>query len=172
MLKIRRPLGRLIFNMGIAIPGKTVFLIETAPRRLMSYFTRLERAAFTYELYCMFYLPIFDKRMIHTFGFMVIFFWQNQLLNLRPFIASIPRNISRKSIFSTIYEYHVAIVHLISSGLPVIYALELLVMCWDSQTGPVEFICAIMPVCDIMFIYNCDLAASNRISFGCLYITG
>ena len=30
MLKIRRPLGRLIFNMGIAIPGKTVFLIETA----------------------------------------------------------------------------------------------------------------------------------------------
>ena len=32
MLKIRRPLGRLIFNMGITIPGKTVFLIETAPR--------------------------------------------------------------------------------------------------------------------------------------------
>ena len=32
MLKIRQPLGRLIFNMGIAIPGKTVFLIETAPR--------------------------------------------------------------------------------------------------------------------------------------------
>ena len=32
MLKIRRPLGRLIFNTGIAIPGKTVFLIETAPR--------------------------------------------------------------------------------------------------------------------------------------------
>ena len=31
MLKIRRPLGRLIFNMGIAIPGKTVFLIGTAP---------------------------------------------------------------------------------------------------------------------------------------------
>ena len=31
MLKIRRPLGRLIFNMGIAIPGKTVFHIETAP---------------------------------------------------------------------------------------------------------------------------------------------
>ena len=36
MLKIRRPLGRLIFNMGIAIPGKTVFLIETAPRPLYS----------------------------------------------------------------------------------------------------------------------------------------
>ena len=32
MLKIRRPLGRLIFIMGFAIPGKTVFLIETAPR--------------------------------------------------------------------------------------------------------------------------------------------
>ena len=38
MLKIRRPLGRLIFNMGIAIPGKTVFLIETAPwGRMMSH---------------------------------------------------------------------------------------------------------------------------------------
>ena len=35
-LKIRRPLGRLIFNMGIATPGKTVFLIETAPRLLYS----------------------------------------------------------------------------------------------------------------------------------------
>ena len=35
MLKIRRPLGRLIFNMGIAIPGKTVFLIETAPGALI-----------------------------------------------------------------------------------------------------------------------------------------
>ena len=33
MLKIRRPVGRLIFNMGIAIPSKTVFLIETAPRK-------------------------------------------------------------------------------------------------------------------------------------------
>ena len=31
ILKIRRPLGRLIFNMGIVTPGKTVFLIETAP---------------------------------------------------------------------------------------------------------------------------------------------
>ena len=37
MLKIRRPLGRLIFNMGIAIPGKTVFLIETAPRMRLSH---------------------------------------------------------------------------------------------------------------------------------------
>ena len=35
MLKIRRPSGRLIFNMGIAIPGKTVFLIETAPWKAM-----------------------------------------------------------------------------------------------------------------------------------------
>ena len=36
MLNIRRPLGPLIFNMGIAIPVKTVFLIETAPRLLQS----------------------------------------------------------------------------------------------------------------------------------------
>ena len=46
MLKIRRPLGRLIFNMGIAIPGKTVFLIETAPRLM----TQLKLPAdFTYS---------------------------------------------------------------------------------------------------------------------------
>ena len=31
VLKIRRPTGRLIFNMGIPIPGKTVFYIETGP---------------------------------------------------------------------------------------------------------------------------------------------
>ena len=43
MLKIRRPLGRLIFNMGIAIPGKTVFLIETAPRTPSQYKDRLSR---------------------------------------------------------------------------------------------------------------------------------
>ena len=36
MLKIRRPLGRLIFNMGIATLGKTVFLIDTAPCLLRS----------------------------------------------------------------------------------------------------------------------------------------
>ena len=41
MLKIRRPTGRLIFNMGITIPGKTVFYIETGPRSLPPYgFTR------------------------------------------------------------------------------------------------------------------------------------
>ena len=43
-IKIRRPLGRLIFNMGIAIPGKTVFLIETAPR-LAYIFTGLAGSA-------------------------------------------------------------------------------------------------------------------------------
>ena len=40
MLKIRRLLGRLIFNMGIAIPGKTVFLIETAPSFLFVLFVK------------------------------------------------------------------------------------------------------------------------------------
>ena len=47
MLKIRRPLGRLIFNMGIATPGKTVFLIETAPRKQYGYCsTRLYTTCF------------------------------------------------------------------------------------------------------------------------------
>ena len=43
MLKIRRPLGRLIFNMGIAIPGKTVFLIETAPWWTVAPFTNMDK---------------------------------------------------------------------------------------------------------------------------------
>ena len=50
MLKIRRPLGRLIFNMGIAIPGKTVFLIETAPRSLHA----------IWMLVSVWYIDIFD----------------------------------------------------------------------------------------------------------------
>ena len=45
MLKIRRPLGRLIFNMGIAIPGKTVFLIETAPWQQISGSTSFQAMA-------------------------------------------------------------------------------------------------------------------------------
>ena len=54
MLKIRRPLGRLIFNMGIAIPGKTVFLIETAPRypgMLWSLWNSFENWILVYEIY-------------------------------------------------------------------------------------------------------------------------
>ena len=50
MLKIRRPLGRLIFNMGIAIPGKTVFLIETAPRKLIATKTIFHRIGITMEI--------------------------------------------------------------------------------------------------------------------------
>ena len=46
MLKIRRPLGRLIFNMGIAIPGKTVFLIETPPCLLLMVLRPLAKQIF------------------------------------------------------------------------------------------------------------------------------
>ena len=60
MLKIRRPLGRLIFNMGIAIPGKTVFLIETTP---------------CFVLYCLvswkdqqFHLKVHDKDIKDVIG--------------------------------------------------------------------------------------------------------
>ena len=58
MLKIRRPLGRLIFNMGIAIPGKTVFLIETAPRwsnsqGSMSYIVIMESIYWRLALYAL-----------------------------------------------------------------------------------------------------------------------
>ena len=47
MLKIRRPLGRLIFNMEIAIPGKTVFLIETAPWK--EHYERLSNVEFDWD---------------------------------------------------------------------------------------------------------------------------
>ena len=49
MLKIRRPLGRLIFNMGIAIPGKTVFLIDTAPWSAWRY---LHDGIMTWKHFC------------------------------------------------------------------------------------------------------------------------
>ena len=52
MLKIRRPLGRLIFNMGIAIPGKTVFLIETAPRSFVPE-AAIETGLYDYIQQCM-----------------------------------------------------------------------------------------------------------------------
>ena len=50
MLKIRRPLGRLIFNMEIAIPGKTVFLIETAPRKVGLSYKRPENFCLIKEI--------------------------------------------------------------------------------------------------------------------------
>ena len=79
MLKIRRPLGRLIFNMGIAIPGKTVFLIETAPwtsaimplimrdKRFLVYEKRILTTCTNYEL---------GNKVInrHMFIYILIFF--------------------------------------------------------------------------------------------------
>ena len=55
MLKIRRPLGRLIFNMWIAIPGKTVFLIETAPQ---------SESMNQYQLACIFKKIYFCEPMV------------------------------------------------------------------------------------------------------------
>ena len=60
MLKIRRPLGRLIFNMGIAIPGKTIFLIETAP------WTR-NVVSLTLNIAIAFMTASFLKNAVHSF---------------------------------------------------------------------------------------------------------
>ena len=46
MLKIRRPNGRLIFNMGIPIPGKDGLCIETGPRVFSLY---LRHSVFGYH---------------------------------------------------------------------------------------------------------------------------
>ena len=92
MLKIRRPTGRLIFNMGIPIPGKTVFYIETGPwflsfwmlshqlfspsvvRLTCSSFLSLTSSLF-YSLICVFFL--FDflfKSFDFSFGSLGILF--------------------------------------------------------------------------------------------------
>ena len=60
MLKIRRPLGRLIFNMGIAIPCKTVFLIETAPWPLWNSH-RVCRIQYTFRFVCFVFNIITDN---------------------------------------------------------------------------------------------------------------
>ena len=63
MLKIRRPLGRLIFNMGIAIPGKIVFLIETAPSpsaRSRKFWRRTGN--FFFKIFLNFMFMIWDSR--------------------------------------------------------------------------------------------------------------
>ena len=62
MLKIRRPLGRLIFNMGIAIPGKTVFLIEMAPWPIPS-FDKFELWFLTTSIYINIYIYKFLTKL-------------------------------------------------------------------------------------------------------------
>ena len=67
MLKIRRPLGRLIFNMGIAIPGKTVFLIERAPWALTNY-------SWVHKYFKPLEIPFYAnlRLMIHKFAHVIV----------------------------------------------------------------------------------------------------
>ena len=64
MLKIRRPLGRLIFNMGIAIPGKTIFLIETAPSFLLSHCLKWKLPRHL-QTFCIPMEPFFTDALFH-----------------------------------------------------------------------------------------------------------
>ena len=77
MLKIRRPLGRLIFNMGIAIPVKTVFLIETAPRsgRVIQSWVHVppERSVVTIRPYITVKMPL--KPGAHWLTLIVLYAW-------------------------------------------------------------------------------------------------
>ena len=61
MLKIRRPLGRLIFNIGIAIPGKTVFLIETGPWLALCVLKQMVYNRISYQLHCFKHPNIFSN---------------------------------------------------------------------------------------------------------------
>ena len=68
MLKIRRPLARLIFNMGIAIPGKTVFLIETAPSTLSNGNHRVSLHSYWHTILPI-VPPLWEKvRLIYVFS--------------------------------------------------------------------------------------------------------
>ena len=66
MLKIRRPLGRLIFNMGIAIPGKTVFLIETAPCMCNCIICNLDLSLKMYNSYTISNILMFLLIILHV----------------------------------------------------------------------------------------------------------
>ena len=72
MLKIRRPLGRLIFNMGIAIPGKTLFLIETAPRHQAIFKTTFDQD------------PWICNESVKSDGYNQLYFRVMFFLNLSP----------------------------------------------------------------------------------------
>ena len=85
MLKIRRPLGRLIFNMGIAIPGKTVFLIETAPSILFTVTSELMKGSSEITVSAMHNLFLVMATMQNGYnGYRVSYFcnlhsWQTEL---------------------------------------------------------------------------------------------
>ena len=86
MLKIRRPLGRLIFNMGIAIPGKTVFLIETAP--CINYNAHTEpllKALDILKIEDMLKLNVFKFYFKYTLGILPSYFYTN---NIETFIIA------------------------------------------------------------------------------------
>ena len=87
ILKIRRPLGRLIFNMGIAIPGKTVFLIETAPwastAMLLTYFARNTLVSISEGLTCALgkgHVAVFQIYSLHFSDEFLKYIYSKQLL--------------------------------------------------------------------------------------------
>ena len=74
MLKIRRPVGRLIFNMGIAIPSKTVFLIETAPRSFSKVFNLRAEAC-----------PYFQTMMLRMMRLALLWMKHGAVLHMTSF---------------------------------------------------------------------------------------
>ena len=52
MLKIRRPNGRLIFNMGIPIPGKDGLYIETGPWKSWGFMVKYQDIIHSLRFYC------------------------------------------------------------------------------------------------------------------------
>ena len=109
MLKIRRPIGRLIFNMGMAIPGKTVFLIETAPRA---------RQSATFECNpCAFVLISLERKVKPH-----IVWWANVITN--KFIA----NIAGTNVITDPPNHHIRA----TWGMVI---TKTHVVCWHSMCG-------------------------------------
>ena len=95
MLKIRRPLGRLIFNMGVAIPGKTIFLIEMAPR--LSYCIFSSRVVFNcIDIFCSF------STYIRGSNFLL---WILETLGVTEIKTDTDRNTSRVSFIGYVSAY-------------------------------------------------------------------
>ena len=105
MLKIRRPLGRLIFNMGIAIPGRTVFLIETAPSKLLvspsaQYYSRGRRKILASSRKVLVCSPPRQQR-IRAFGCSSKS--TRVLINTTPLLVNKPKVCSHRSVCSSVF---------------------------------------------------------------------
>ena len=113
MLKIRRPLGRLIFNMGIAIPDKTVFLIETTPRSQFQYKNHLSSKTISvidirqwrdrHKLLMWIFILILAKWNFHIDIIFMISFWVDNISLMNRGCEKHPVQVNGSSSIQNVY---------------------------------------------------------------------